>query len=77
MHVSEESDSGIVPMKPSNQDRTTSAEKGKGRPLVKENILQPHTLPTQSGARVSQGLIGVRRVFCALPPIIRDKSRMR
>jgi RNA-directed DNA polymerase len=37
-------------------------ENGEGRPLIKENILQPHTQPTQSGARVSQGLEGVRKV---------------
>jgi RNA-directed DNA polymerase len=62
MHVSEESDSGIVPMKPSNNDRRTSAENGEGRPLIKENPPPPHTYPTQSGARVSQGLAGVRKV---------------
>src|SRR3974377_270539 len=59
MHVSEESDSGTVPMNHSNNERTPLAEKGKGRPLIKENIPQPHTQPTQSGARVSQGLAGV------------------
>jgi group II intron reverse transcriptase/maturase len=62
MHVSEESDSGIVPMKHSNNDRRTSAENGEGRPLIKENPPPPHTHPTQSGARVSQGLAGVRKV---------------
>ena len=62
MHVSEESDSGIVAMKPSNKDGSTSAEKGEGRPLIKENPPPPHTHPTQSGARVSQGLAGVRKV---------------
>ena len=29
-----------------------------GRPLIKENAGQPDTRPTQSGERVSQGLIG-------------------
>jgi RNA-directed DNA polymerase len=62
MHVAEESDSGIVPMKPSNKDGSTSAEKAEGRPLIKENPPPPHTYPTQSGARVSQGLAGVRKV---------------
>ena len=61
MHVSEESDSGIVPMSHSNNERTPSAENGKGRPLIKENLPPPHTQPTQSGARVSQGLAGVRK----------------
>ena len=62
MHVAEESDSGIVPMKPSNKDGSTSAEKGEGRPLIKENPPPPHTPPTQRGTRVSQGLAGVRKV---------------
>jgi len=37
VHVSEESDSGVVPMKHSNNDRRSSAESAEGRPLVKEN----------------------------------------
>ena len=37
------------------------AESEEGRPLIKENTLQPHTRPTQSGASVSQGLVGVRK----------------
>ena len=61
MHVSEGSDSGIVPMKRPNNDGTSSAEGLEGRPLTKENTLQSSTCPTQSGERVSQGLAGVRR----------------
>ena len=61
MHVSEESDSGIVPMNHSNKDGKPSAESEEGRPLIKENTHQPSTHPTQSGARVSQGLAGVRK----------------
>ena len=61
MHVSEESDSGIVPMNHSNNEETLSAENGEGRPLIKENTPPPHTHPTQSWARVSQGLAGVRK----------------
>ena len=61
MHVFEESDSGIVPMNHSNKDGKSSAESEEGRPLIKENTLQPHTCPTQSGDRVSQGLAGVRQ----------------
>ena len=38
-----------------------SAENGEGRPLIKENTLRLSTHPTQSGARVSQGLAGVRK----------------
>ena len=61
MHVSEESDSGIVPMNHSNNERTPSAENGKGRPLIKENTHRSSTHSTQSEARVSQGLAGVRK----------------
>ena len=61
MHVSEESDSGILPMNHSNNDGRASAEEGEGRPLIKENTPQPNTHPTQGGARVSQGLAGVRK----------------
>ena len=49
MYVSEESDSGVVPMNRSNKDRRLSAESEEGRPLIKENTHQPHTFPTQSG----------------------------
>ena len=59
MYVCEESHSGIVPMNYSNKDKTSSAESGEGRPLIKENAGQPSTCPTQSGERVSQGLAGV------------------
>jgi len=61
MHVTEESHSGIVPMNHSNKDGSASAESGEGRPLIKENVRQPNTSPTQSGGRVSQGLAGVRK----------------
>jgi hypothetical protein len=65
MHVSEESDSGIVPMKPSNKDGNPSAEKAEGRPPVKENIHEPRRPSTQSGLGLSQGLMGVRRLCSA------------
>ena len=61
MHVSEESDSGVVPMNHSNKDGKPLAESEEGRPLIKENTRQPSTHPTQSGAPVSQGLVGVRK----------------
>ena len=68
-HVSEESDSGIVPMNQPNKSGQPLAEVGEGRPGIKENIAQPDTPPTQSGASVSQGLSGVRRrVFDATHP---------
>jgi RNA-directed DNA polymerase len=37
------------------------AEVAEGRRQLKENDAQSNTPPTQSGARVSQGLSGVRR----------------
>jgi group II intron reverse transcriptase/maturase len=61
MHVFEESDSGIIPMSHSNQGERLLAESEEGRPLIKENTRQSSTHPTQGGARVSQGLAGVRR----------------
>jgi hypothetical protein len=59
-HVIEESDNGRVPMNHSNKDGKLFAESEEGRPLVKENIRQPNTYPTQSEKRVSQGLMNVR-----------------
>jgi hypothetical protein len=47
-------------MNHSNKDKRSSAENEKGRALIKANIPQPHTHPTQSGAGLSQGLAGVR-----------------
>src|SRR3979490_1665668 len=61
MNVPEESDSGVLPMNHSNKVEQSMAESEEGRPLIKENIHQPSTRPTQSGARVSQGLAGVRK----------------
>ena len=61
MHVLEGSDCAIVPMKLTNREGKTSAEPVEGRAQTKENDVQPHTPPTQSGGRVSQGLDGVRQ----------------
>ena len=61
MHACEESDSGIVPMNHSNNDGRTLAESAEGRPLNKENTRLSDTRPTLSGARVPQGLAGVRK----------------
>jgi RNA-directed DNA polymerase len=61
MHVSEESDSGIVPMNHSNKSGKPWTESEEGRPLIKENTRQPSTPSTQSETRVSQGLAGVRK----------------
>jgi group II intron reverse transcriptase/maturase len=48
-------------MNHSNNDGRPSAESEEGRPLIKENIRQASTHSTQSEARVSQGLAGVRK----------------
>jgi RNA-directed DNA polymerase len=61
MNVSEESDGGIVPMNHSNKIEQSMAEREEGRPLIKENIHPSSTRPTQSGVRVSQGLVGARK----------------
>src|SRR5271157_6555926 len=60
-HVPEESDSGVIPMNHSNKDGQPLAESEEGRPLIKENTHQLSTHSTQSEARVSQGLAGVRK----------------
>src|ERR1700684_1462654 len=61
MYVTEESHNGIVPMNHSNKDKPSLAESGERRPVIKENVRQPNTSPTQSRERVSQGLAGVRK----------------
>jgi RNA-directed DNA polymerase len=48
-------------MSHSNKDGRSSAESEEGRPLIRENVHQPNTYPTQSGKGVSQGLAGVRK----------------
>ena len=55
------SDSGTVPMNHPNNGGQPPAEGEEGRPLIKENTRQSRTHPTQSGSRVSQKLVGVRR----------------
>ena len=61
MHVLEESDCAVIPMKLPNKEAKASAEAAEGRARTKENDVHHHTYPTQSGIRVSQGLGGVRR----------------
>ena len=60
-HALEESDRTILSMNQTNKEERSSAEPGEKRVRAKENIVQPNTIPTQSGERVSQGLSGVRR----------------
>src|SRR5712664_1809524 len=61
-HVLEKSDCVVVPVNQSNKEGQPSAEAGEGRSQTKENIVQSHMHPTQSGKRMSQGLDGVRKV---------------
>ena len=58
----QESDLGVVPMKGSNKGGQPTAESLEGRPETKENGQQLNTQPTQGGERVTQRLLGVRRV---------------
>lgn len=62
MHVREESDCAVVPMKQPNKGAQASAEVVEGRARTKENAVEPNTSPAQNGERVSQGLGGVRQV---------------
>ena len=62
MHVPEKSDCAAVPVNQPNKEGQPSAEVGEGRAQTRENIVQSHMHPTQSGKRMSQGLDGVREV---------------
>ena len=79
MYVSEESDSGIVPMNHSNKIEQSMAESEEGRPLIKENTLRiQHAPDTERGTRVTRaGGCAESEFWIASPSIIRDKSRMR
>ena len=57
----EKSDCAVVPVNQPNKEGRLSAEAGEGRAQTRENIVRPHTSPTQNGERVSQGLDGVRK----------------
>src|SRR6266403_773216 len=61
-HVPEKSDCAVLPVNQPNKEGQSSAEAGEGRAQTKENIVQSHMHPTQSGKRMSQGLDGVRKV---------------
>jgi RNA-directed DNA polymerase len=62
MYVLEKSDCAVVPVNQPNKGGKPSAEVGEGRAQAKENIVQSHMHPTQSGKCMSQGLDGVRKV---------------
>src|SRR5882672_1430009 len=61
-HVPEKSDCVVLPVNQPNKGGQPSAEAGEERAQTKENIVQSHMHPTQSGKRMSQGLDGVRKV---------------
>src|SRR5271163_622722 len=61
MHVLEKSDCAVLPVNQPNKGGKPSAEVGEERAQTKENIVQSHMHPTQSGKRMSQGLDGVRK----------------
>ena len=77
MYVGEESDCGIVPMNPSNNDGRAWVEEGEGRPRVKENPRPLHTYPTPCGALRVPGEGGCTACALADAVLIPDKSRMR
>lgn len=61
VYALEKSDCAVVPVNRPNKAAQAAAEVGEGRVQMKENIDQSRMLPTQSGARMSQGLDGVRK----------------
>ena len=69
VNVQEKSDCAVQPVNQPNNEGQPSAEAGEGRAQTKENIVQSHMRPTQSGARMSQSLDGVRQAgFAATHP---------
>jgi RNA-directed DNA polymerase len=61
MHDTRESDNGIVPRKPSNQEQLCLREGVEGRPLTKGNMVQSPAARTQSRGPASRGLERVRQ----------------
>jgi len=61
MHVDEESEREIVPMKDANKDKRLSAERPEGSERIEENDPSPRTVRAQQRAAVSPGLEGVRQ----------------
>jgi hypothetical protein len=58
MNVQEKSDCAVVPVnQPNNEGQQPSAEAGEGRAQTEENIVPSHMRPTQSGKRMSQGIV--------------------
>jgi hypothetical protein len=61
MHDTRESDNGIVPQKPSNQEQLCLREGVEGRPLTKGNTFPSPAARTQSRGPASRGLGRVRQ----------------
>ena len=61
MHDKRESDNGIVPQKPPNQEQLCLTEGAEGRPLTKGNMFQSPAARTQSRGPASRGLGRVRQ----------------
>jgi RNA-directed DNA polymerase len=61
MNDVEESDRSILPVNQPNNAERSAAEAEEGRERIKENTSPSHTLSTQRGTGVSQGLRGVRQ----------------
>jgi hypothetical protein len=55
-HALEESDRAILSMNQTNKEEQSSAEPGERRARAKENTVQPHTRPTQSGVMSVPGI---------------------
>ena len=56
MNVQEKSDCVVVPVNQLNNGEQSSAEVGEGRTQTKENIVQSHMRPTQSGVTHVPGI---------------------
>ena len=61
MHDQRESDNGIVPQKPPNNEQLSLLEGVEGRPLTKGNTRQSPAVRTLSRGAVSRGLWRVRQ----------------
>jgi len=77
MHGQGESHSGIVPTKRPNKSGRPSEEVAEGRPLTKENTLQPNQCQTQGWENGPSGLERVRQHVDAMQSSIRGKKRVR
>src|ERR1017187_5584234 len=78
MNAVEGSDRAVVPMKlPNKEAFRASAEVVEGRARTKENAVELHTSPTQSGKTRVPGVTRRARSEIHFDAIIQGKSRMR